>query len=62
MVDGLNRKRHIASAGCGGKGQGHKISYSNKSFKNTEKYVIPKKLCLDIIKLMEVYKNNEKRE
>jgi hypothetical protein len=54
LVDGLNRKRHIASAGCGGKGQGHKISYSNKSYKNTEKYVIPKKLCSDIIKSMEV--------
>ncbi len=50
LVDGLKRKRHIGSAGCGGQGQGHKISYSNKGYTKIEKYGIPKKLCLEIIK------------
>ena len=50
LVGGIKGKRHIGSTGTGGKGQGHKISYSNKSYKQVEKYVIPKKLCLQIIK------------
>ena len=32
--------RHIGSCGCGGQGQGHKVSYSNKSYSVLEKYVI----------------------
>lgn len=50
LVDGIKSKRHIGSAGTGGKGQGHKIYYTNKSFKKEEKYIIPKELCLQIIK------------
>jgi len=53
MVKTEKGLRHIGSAGCGGKGQGHKIKYSNKSYKVTEKYVVPKELCLDIIKQCE---------
>ena len=53
LVDGLKGKRHIGSAGCGGKGQGHKISYSNRSYTKTEKYGVPEKLCLVILKSME---------
>jgi len=53
LVDGLKRKRHLGSAGCGGKGQGHKIVYTNKSYKKIEKYAVPKKLCLEIIKCCE---------
>jgi len=53
LVDGLKNKRHIGSAGCGGKGQGHKIYYTNKSFKKEEKYVVPKQLCLEILKSCE---------
>lgn len=41
--------RHIGSCGCGGQGQGHKKRYSDKSYKLTEKYSIPKKLCEEII-------------
>lgn len=53
MVDGIKGKRHIGSAGCGGVGQGHKISYSNRSYKQIEKYSLPPKLCLEIIKAIE---------
>ncbi len=53
LVKGIRDKRHIGSAGTGGKGQGHKISYTNKSFKQIEKYVVPKDLCLKIIKCIE---------
>lgn len=53
LVDGLKRKRHLGSAGCGGKGQGHKIVYTNKSYQKTEKYIVPKELCLEIIKKLE---------
>ena len=45
--------RHIGSAGCGGKGQGHKISYSDKSYSKLEKYAIPEKLCESIIEQIE---------
>lgn len=57
LACGLKRKRHISSAGCGGQGQGHKISYSNKSFKKIEKYKIPNKLCEDIIIFIENKEN-----
>jgi len=53
LVDGLIRKRHLGSAGCGGKGQGHKISYSNRSYTQFEKYEIPKLLCLEILTQIE---------
>lgn len=53
LVEGLKRKRHIGSAGCGGKGQGHKIEYSNKSYSKLDKYGVPKELCLEIIKCCE---------
>ena len=33
--------RHIGSCGCGGQGQGHNKSYSNKSYKLHEKYSMP---------------------
>ena len=49
IIDGLKGKRHLGSAGTGGKGQGHKISYSNKSYKQIEKYALPKKLCEEIL-------------
>lgn len=54
LVDGLKRKRHINSAGCGGRGQGHKISYSSNPLNKVKKYVVPKLLCEDIIKFIEV--------
>tara|TARA_R100001509_G_scaffold112481_2_gene67893 strand:+ start:1895 stop:2500 length:606 start_codon:yes stop_codon:yes gene_type:complete len=44
FIDG----RHIGSAGCGGQGQGHKKSYSNKSYKLTEKYAIPEDLIYSL--------------
>tara|TARA_Y100001963_G_scaffold32158_1_gene44424 strand:- start:1667 stop:2278 length:612 start_codon:yes stop_codon:yes gene_type:complete len=40
--------RHIGSCGCGGQGQGHKKSYSNKSYTLTEKYVIPEDLIFSL--------------
>ena len=40
--------RHIGSCGCGGQGQGHKVSYSNKSYSVLEKYVIPSDLIYEI--------------
>ena len=40
--------RHIGSAGCGGQGQGHKKSYSNKSYKLSEKYMIPEDLIFSL--------------
>ena len=60
LTDGLKGKRHLCSAGCGGKGQGHKIKYSDKSFMAKDKYVVPKKLCLDIIKCCEKQIKNGK--
>jgi len=58
LISGVKRKRHIGSAGCGGKGQGHKISYSNKPYQRDEKYIVPKELCLDIIKFIEIKNEN----
>tara|TARA_R110000782_G_scaffold116452_1_gene206481 strand:+ start:51 stop:653 length:603 start_codon:yes stop_codon:yes gene_type:complete len=40
FIDG----RHIGSCGTGGKGQGHKKSYSNKTYTRDEKYSIPSEL------------------
>lgn len=44
FVDG----RHIGSCGCGGQGQGHKKSYSNKSYSLHEKYSIPEDLIYSL--------------
>ena len=44
FIDG----RHIGSAGCGGQGQGHKKSYSNKSYPLLEKYAIPEDLIYSL--------------
>jgi len=41
--------RHIGSCGTGGKGQGHKIKYSNRSYDKLEKYAIPPELIKEII-------------
>ena len=43
----MNGKKHIGSAGNGRK------KYTDKSYKLTEKYVVPKELCLTIIKKIE---------
>ena len=40
--------RHIGSCGCGGQGQGHRVSYSNKSYSVLEKYVIPSDLIYEM--------------
>jgi len=40
----MNGKKHIGSAGNGRK------KYTNKNYKREEKYMIPKELCLEIIK------------
>ena len=40
--------RHIGSCGCGGQGQGHKVSYSNNSYSVLEKYVTPSDLIYEI--------------
>lgn len=44
FVDG----RHIGSCGTGGQGQGHKKSYSNKSYTLQEKYAIPPELIYSL--------------
>ena len=44
FIDG----KHIGSCGTGGKGQGHKRSYSNKAYSLQEKYSIPEKLIMDL--------------
>ena len=44
FIDG----RHIGSCGCGGQGQGHKKSYSNKSYSLQEKYRIPEDLIFSL--------------
>ena len=44
FIDG----KHIGSAGCGGKGQGHKKSYSNRSYSLQEKYSIPEDLIYSL--------------
>ena len=43
----MNGKKHIGSAGNGRK------KYTDKSYSRTEKYAIPKDLCLSIIKQIE---------
>jgi len=53
MVKTTKGKRHIGSAGCGGQGQGHKISYTDKSYTRTEKYGLPPLLCEAIVKSLE---------
>lgn len=40
--------RHVGSCGCGGQGQGHKKSYSNKSYSLLEKYAIPEDLIFSL--------------
>jgi hypothetical protein len=40
--------RHIGSCGTGGKGQGHKKSYSDKSYSRLEKYAIPEDLIYSL--------------
>tara|TARA_R110001592_G_scaffold359473_1_gene666169 strand:+ start:159 stop:761 length:603 start_codon:yes stop_codon:yes gene_type:complete len=47
FIDG----KHIGSCGTGGKGKGHKKSYSNKSYSKHEKYMIPEKLIEDLLTL-----------
>tara|TARA_R110000744_G_scaffold55619_1_gene117487 strand:- start:608 stop:1216 length:609 start_codon:yes stop_codon:yes gene_type:complete len=44
FIDG----KHIGSCGCGGKGQGHNKSYSNKSYSLQEKYSIPEDLIFSL--------------
>jgi len=44
FIDG----KHIGSCGCGGQGQGHKISYSDKSYSLHEKYRIPPDLIYSL--------------
>ncbi len=44
FIDG----RHIGSCGCGGQGQGHKKSYSDKSYTLAEKYMIPEDLIFSL--------------
>lgn len=44
FIDG----KHIGSCGTGGKGQGHKRSYSNKTYSLQEKYSIPEQLIMDL--------------
>ena len=44
FIDG----KHIGSCGCGGKGQGHNKSYSNKSYSLHEKYSIPEDLIFSL--------------
>ena len=44
FIDG----KHIGSCGCGGKGQGHNKSYSNKSYSLHEKYRIPEDLIFSL--------------
>ena len=45
--------RHIGSCGTGGKGQGHKIRYSDRSYSKLEKYAIPPELIKDILQSIE---------
>ena len=40
--------RHIGSCGTGGQGQGHKKSYSNKTYTTLEKYAIPEELIFSL--------------
>jgi hypothetical protein len=51
----MNGAKHIGSAGNGRK------KYTDKSYKLTEKYVIPEKLCLEIIEKIEDVLGEEKK-
>ena len=53
LVNGLKGKIHVGSAGCGGKGQGHKIRYSNRSYHRIEKGSVPTELCKEILRVCE---------
>jgi len=44
FIDG----RHIGSCGTGGQGQGHKKSYSNKTYTLEEKYSIPEEIIFSL--------------
>jgi hypothetical protein len=44
FIDG----KHIGSCGTGGKGQGHKRSYSDKTYSLEEKYSIPENLIFSL--------------
>ena len=44
FIDG----KHIGSCGTGGKGKGHKKSYSNKTYSKEEKYSIPEDLIFSL--------------
>ena len=46
--------RHIGSCGCGGKGQGHKIRYTDKSYTVNDKYKIPSKLIEELFKCITI--------
>ncbi|MFA6023578.1 MAG: DNA cytosine methyltransferase [Candidatus Pacearchaeota archaeon] len=52
----MNGKKHIGSAGNGRK------KYTDKNYKKEEKYQVPKELCLDIIKQIEVPKKAEENK
>jgi len=41
--------RHIGSCGCGGQGQGHNKSYSDKTYSVDEKHSIPLDLLWDLV-------------
>ena len=45
FIDG----RHIGSCGTGGQGQGHKKSYSNKTYTLHDKYAIPLNLIFSLL-------------
>lgn len=45
FIDG----KHVGSCGCGGQGQGHTKSYSNKSYSLLEKYSIPQDLIFSLL-------------
>lgn len=49
----MNGKKHIGSAGNGRK------KYTNKNYKKTEKYVVPKQLCIEILKQIEKAKSED---
>ena len=44
FIDG----RHIGSCGTGGQGQGHKKSYSNRTYAKEEKYAIPPEIIYSL--------------
>ena len=48
MID----NHHIGSCGCGGQGQGHNTKYSDRSYSQAEKYVIPTALIEELFNCM----------